>query len=196
MADVYPPQEDSEFLASFVRKLARGKTLDMGTGSGIQAFAAMEHDTVTEVVAADINPDAVARMLDEIRKRTVEGALPRKTISVVYSDLFENLDDETFDTIICNPPYLPDTPVSYGSAARDIALDGGKGGFEWSERFLKEAIPHIAPNGQMIFLFSNLTNRERIDATLRKLGYSHEELGEMVVGFFERLYVYLIRRPA
>jgi len=191
MAAIYPPQEDSEFLASFVRKLARGKTLDIGTGSGVQAFAAAESGAVSEVVAVDVNPEAVRRLKMEVDRRISEGSIKKGRIAVLESDMFARVEGEAFDTIICNPPYLPND-----ARAEDIALDGGPGGFEWSERFLTSAKRHIAPNGKLLFLFSSLTNRERVDAMLQELGYHHEQLGEVVAGLFERLYVYRIWNAA
>ncbi len=60
--DVYEPREDSELLEAVVREHARGVCIDIGTGTGIQAFAALENPNVTRVVAVDINPAAVARV--------------------------------------------------------------------------------------------------------------------------------------
>jgi len=105
--------------------------------------------------------------------------------------MFSKLQEEKFDTIICNPPYLPDD-----KNAKDIALDGGPKGYEWSIAFLKQAKDHLQKNGQLLFLFSSLTNKERIDNELKKLRYAHEEIGMLALGFFEKLYVYQIWRKA
>lgn len=48
---IYEPEEDSYLLEKYVKKLAKGKVLDLGTGSGIQALAAKK--TCKEVKAAD-----------------------------------------------------------------------------------------------------------------------------------------------
>lgn len=181
--EIYSPQEDSELLAMNVRQLARGKVLDMGTGSGVQALAALDNKDVESVLAVDINPAAVVSLNNKLASLPQE---KRSMVVVRRSDMFSDVEGE-FDTIICNPPYLPDEPL-----VKDVALDGGSGGYEWSARFLTEAKRHIAPNGKIIFLFSNLTNKERIDSILHKLGYSFTELSKMHVGFFEVLYVYSI----
>ncbi|MBR9700545.1 methyltransferase [Candidatus Woesearchaeota archaeon] len=168
---VYAPREDSEFLRKFVVEHARGKVLDMGTGSGVQARAAKENPKVTEVLAVDINDEALEQKDLETRK----------------SNMFSNIE-EKFDTIICNPPYLPNEKND-----EDAALYGGKNGWEWSIKFLKEAKKHLNPDGNILFLFSSLTNKEMIDNELRNLKYHHEELG-MLAMFMERLYVYRIWR--
>lgn len=170
---VYEPREDSEFLQKFVKEHAFGKVLDVGTGSGIQALAAAEKDDVKEVLAIDINKEAI----DNLKSH------PK--IKAKQSDLFKELEDEKFDTIICNPPYLPD------EKDHDPALYGGPEGYEWSINFLQQAKEHLNKEGQILFLFSSLTNKERIDSELKLLGYHKEELG-MLAMFFERLYVYRI----
>lgn len=186
MSSVYEPREDSELLAKQVGIHAKGRVLDVGTGSGIQAFTALGNTEVTSVLAVDVNPGAVAAVEERIK------ALPagkQKHIHVKQSDMFSALKGEVFDTIICNPPYLPDEEKDH-----DPALYGGPSGYEWSIKFLRESQHHLAPKGQIIFLFSSLTNRDRIDLELKRLEYLHEELS-MLADFFERLYVYRIWRP-
>jgi release factor glutamine methyltransferase len=109
MTSVYEPREDSQLLATQVRLYARGRVLDMGTGSGIQALAAKENKTVTDVLAVDVNKAAVDRVA-------------KLGIAAKKSDMFKELKGEVFDTIICNPPYLPDEekdhdPALYGKRA-------------------------------------------------------------------------------
>ena len=57
---VYEPQEDSFLLREFTLKYAKGRVLDMGTGSGIQAIAAATKKQVTQVFASDIDRNAIA----------------------------------------------------------------------------------------------------------------------------------------
>src|SRR3989338_1304496 len=89
---IYEPREDSVLLKKWVKKLVKGKVLDMGTGSGVQALAALEK--TKDVLAADINPECV----EYVKK---------KGVNALQSDLFSNIT-EKFDWIIFNPPYLPE----------------------------------------------------------------------------------------
>lgn len=184
MSSVYLPREDSELLQRSVREHARGRVLDMGTGSGVQAFTALERPDVTEVVAVDVNPLAVGYVRERIERELP--AEKRQRITVLQGDMFSAIPHERFDTIICNPPYLPQEDED-----GDPALYGGQQGYEWSVTFLEHAQHHLNPGGQILFLFSSLTNRERIDLELKRLHYAHEELGVLAM-FFERLYVYRI----
>ncbi len=173
---IYSPREDSYLLARWVRKLTFGRVLDMGSGSGIQAEAAMASKKVTGVLAADINPEAVA-------------LLTSKGIAAVQSDLFSKVPGK-FDTIIFNPPYLPD-----GHGYKDIALDGGKKGHEVLGRFLAQLNAHLKQDGIALIIFSSFTGREKIDALIAHYGLEHKLLEAHHISF-EDLYVYVIRKTA
>ncbi len=184
---LYEPQEDSELLASFVGKLAAGRVLDMGTGSGIQAFAAAARPAVSSVLAVDIDDDALAHVKTELRKAE-NGALTRK-ITVIKSDLFTNIDpDERFDTIVCNPPYLPAEETD-----DHPALYGGANGYELIAEFLSQTRTHLASSGTILLLFSSLSNKEVLLGEAKRIGYLAEELA-VEYHFFEQLYVYRLRR--
>jgi release factor glutamine methyltransferase len=175
--DVYMPQEDSMFLADFVAKFAKGRVLDVGTGSGIQAVTALKNSAVTEVVAIDANPAAVDFVQNTIESDNLEN------ITVRESRFFANVEG-MFDTIISNPPYLPDD-----DGVEDISLYGGKVGFEWIEEFLSQVPSFLSLNGRILLLFSTLTNKDRVDQVIRENGFLTKELGQLAL-FFERLYVY------
>ena len=183
--DIYQPAEDSYLLQKFVRRFATGRVLDMGTGSGIQALTAIEVPSVREVIAVDINPKAV-----EALKKEVESQKQKlRKIKAIQGDLFEGLDGY-FNAVIFNPPYLPQD-----KGVEDAALYGGKKGWEISERFFKEVSNHLFPEGMVLFLFSTLTNKQKIEEILGHNLLQWEELGEEKVAF-EKLYVYkVIKSP-
>ena len=54
---IYEPREDSFLLQKYVKKYSKGRVLDMGTGSGIQALTALEKTKC--VVAVDINEETL-----------------------------------------------------------------------------------------------------------------------------------------
>ncbi len=175
---LYDPREDSYLLAEAVKTYAYGKTLDMGTGSGIQAVSAANNKDVTSVLAADINTEALIYAKKQYH---------HPNISYIQSDLFSNIHEQ-FDTIIFNPPYLPDDPN-----IRDVALDGGVKGYELSVKFLKEARKYLNNDGQILFLFSSLTQKEVIEETLVQNAYFFEEIARQKLDF-EELYVYKIKK--
>ncbi len=109
-------------------------------------------------------------------------------IKVKQSDLFQNVPKTKFNTIIFNPPYLPQDP-----GIVDPALYGGKKGYELSERFFQEVSDYLETDGQILFLFSTLTHKVKIEQILAQNLLSWEELGTEKVSF-ETLYVYRITK--
>jgi release factor glutamine methyltransferase len=174
MSNIYQPREDSFLLEKYVKKLARGHVLDMGTGSGIQAIAALpKAETVT---AIDINPISINKC-----KTTI------KNITFIRSDLFSSLESKRkFDTIIFNAPYLPE------EGAKDPALDGGKKGHETIGRFLTQAKEFLARNGIILLVFSSLTDKDKVDELIKENGYRSELLEKIHISF-EDIYCYRIR---
>jgi len=156
MSDVYEPREDSLLFLRWLKEKAKGRVLDMGTGSGVLALEAARH--AEHVTAADINPSAV--------KAAEQAAAKAKltNITVLESDLFSNIPKQQFDLIVFNPPYLPNEP-----GTEDAALDGGRKGHELLIRFLNEAVPYLAAEGEMLILFSTLTGKRRIEEEVARL---------------------------
>ena len=103
--DVFPPQLtfSTKILLDFVKDLDLvNKTfLELGCGSGIISLLAAKKEAI--VTASDINQIALAFL----ETNASENKLIVKT---VFSDLFQNLENQSFDYIIINPPYYPKTP--------------------------------------------------------------------------------------
>ncbi|MBI4017097.1 MAG: methyltransferase, partial [Candidatus Aenigmarchaeota archaeon] len=158
MTIVYEPREDSYLLTYQVRKHARGNVLDIGTGTGIQAKEAASKNNVFHVAAVDINPEAIA-----FAKKNSQ---VNHKIEFFIGDLFAPLKKckvKKFDTIIFNPPYLPE---DHGT--RDAALIGGKHGWEVLEKALNQANDYLAQNGRILIVFSSLTNKDKVDEIIKR----------------------------
>ena len=179
--DIYEPAEDSYLLQRAVKERAWGRVLDMGTGSGIEALGAITRPAVREVVAVDINPDAVARLQEKVCEKKL------RKIKVLRSDLFEQVEG-SFNTIIFNPPYLPQD-----KGIEDTTLYGGKKGWELVGRFLKDVARYLFPDGEVLLLFSSLTKKDKIEALIARQLLLWKELAREKVAF-EELYVYSLTK--
>ena len=182
---VYQPREDSYLLAHLVQKYASGNVLDLGTGTGIQAKNAALKKKVTHVVAVDKNPEAIAYA----RKNAVVD----HKIDFFVGDLFMPITKkkcpvQQFDTILFNPPYLPED-----GGPPDSAVIGGKHGYETIERMLSEANNYLVSGGKILLLFSSRTNKEKVD-TIIKENLFCARLLQTTRFFYEHLYVYLITK--
>ena len=136
---IYERSEDSELLAKYVEEYAKGKVLDIGTGSGIQAEAALRF--TKNVLAVDVDEESV-------------NYVKKKGIKAKISDLFSNVAGK-FDLIIFNPPYLP-LDLREPKNSR-IATTGGLKGSEITNRFLTQSKKHLAKNGRIFLVSSSLT---------------------------------------
>lgn len=169
---IYKPREDSFLLQKYVKKYAKGKVLDMGTGSGIQAITALKK--TKDVLAVDVNPEAIK-------------LLKKKKIKAKVSNLFSNVKGK-FDLIIFNPPYLPEDEREPKDSAQ--ATTGGKKGYEIIEKFLKQARKHLKKEGKILLLFSSLTGN--VEKLIKKYKYDFKKLEEKKL-FCEKLYVYILK---
>jgi len=177
MPYVYHPAEDSQLLFRHAYPRFRGSILDMGTGSGYLAIEAASHPTVKNVIAVDINSEAVKAVKQKAISRNIR-------IDVRQGDLFEPINDETFDLIVFNAPYLPSEGVP-----EELSWSGGIIGKEILVRFLREASKYLKQDGEILVVYSDKTGIS--DEELRK-NYSFEILEEYPL-FFERLFCILLR---
>ena len=181
--EIYEPREDSFLLQKHIKKHAKGIVLDIGTGSGILAEEAASSKKVVKVFGVDINEKAIKHCI--INQKSDK-------ITFAISNLFNLFKKDRrykyirFDTIIFNPPYLPDN-----KKAKDIALDGGAEGYNIICKFLHEAKKFIKPRGKILIVFSSLTSKPTLDKFLIKNYWKFKELEKKHI-FFEDLYVYLI----
>jgi SAM-dependent methyltransferase len=85
-------------LAGLTPRLPGSLALDLGTGSGFQAFLAASH--MDHVVATDLNPRAV-----EIASFNT-GLNDLTNVECLQGDMFEPVAERKFDLIVSNPPFI------------------------------------------------------------------------------------------
>lgn len=121
------------------------KALDMGCGQGFTTVYLASKGI--EVVAADILPDAVTITAENVKTAGVEDR-----VKVVSSDLFSNIQDRDFDTIICYPPQL--NKPSRNTWMEIAANDPGQG---FLKALLRQAGAYLNPSGPRLvqLLFSD-----------------------------------------
>lgn len=180
---IYEASEDSLLLASCVKQVAAkilkkspdSTVLDLGTGSCIQAEAALKSGfKKCNILAADINKQAVI-------------TAGKKGFKSIYSDLFSNIKGK-FDFIIFNPPYLP-----YNKHDNNKDTCGGKKGYETTLRFIRQLKKHLKEKGISLLLISSLTNPEIIEKEIKKQNLKFNKLASQKL-FFEKIFVYAITK--
>jgi release factor glutamine methyltransferase len=145
-AVLIPRQETETLIEVALNGPKAQKVLDVGTGSGILAITYKLERPDVEVVAVDISPDAL-----EVASRNAAdlGA----DVRFVHSDGFSALENEAFDLILTNPPYVgvhePLMPE-----VRDhepaLALYSGESGMEFYELLAAQTGRHLTEGGRLL----------------------------------------------
>lgn len=155
--------------ALLARKDDQLSFLDIGTGCGCIACALAKEFPDAQVTATDISEEAL-----EIARENVELLGFSERIHLKRGNLFEAVNnDENFDLIISNPPYIPSALMESLPAEvkhePKIALDGGEDGMKLIKEIVKEA-PHFLREGGFLML-------EIHDLHGEKIGYEIEAQG-------------------
>ena len=168
------PRPETEELASIILNKCSGndlKILDMGTGSGVLGItlAAELGGRCQELTLADVSPDALALAKENA---TLIGLGHYK---LCETDLFQELEGETFHILAANLPYIAETDRDQLSAEvlrdPDSALFGGKDGLDILRHFIQQAPSHLHPGG-MIALEIGHDQAAAVEELLQAAGFS------------------------
>ena len=124
------------------------RVLDVATGSGCLAVAIANNFPGAEVVASDVSKGAL-----EVASINVDGLSVREQVTLVESDLFENIEG-VFDLIVSNPPYVG--PKSYEALPPEyhhepgLALIAEQNGLDFITRILHDSPPFLRDNGILV----------------------------------------------
>lgn len=111
------------------------RSLDLGTGCGVQALHLADHSE--QVVATDVNQRA-------LRITRLNAALNGfSNIDVRDGSFFEPLRGEKFDLIATNPPFV----ISPATGERLVYRDSGLPGDQAVEDIVRAAPEHLNPDG-------------------------------------------------
>ena len=142
------------------------KVLDLGTGSGAIAIALAKEEANMNVFASDLSKDAIM----EAEK---SAKLNDAKVEFRIGSWFEPFDNEKFDIIVSNPPYLTTTEYVEDIVKNnepDMALYGGEDGLKYYRDILKDARKYL--NEKFVIGFEH--------------GYdTKEELNKIIKLYFE-----------
>ncbi len=125
----------STSLAQLTRREPVGRSLDLGTGCGVQALHLARHSD--SVVATDVNPRAL--WITEFNL----GLNDVSNVDVRDGSFFEPVHGEGFDLIATNPPFV----ISPATGERLVYRDSGIPGDRVVEDIVRLAPKHLNPGG-------------------------------------------------
>jgi release factor glutamine methyltransferase len=171
------PRPDTEILAERVIRLAKdvvgrqGKCsiLDIGTGTGAIALAALANVPEAQATGSDISRQALETAC---RNAALHGL--EKRFRAVHSDWFSKISGR-FDVIVSNPPYIRTADIeTLAPEVRDhdprAALDGGADGLDAYRRLAAGCRNFIAKSGH-IALETGFDQKDDVSALFAKGGY-------------------------
>lgn len=151
-ADTLIPRPDTETLVEAalekITKTAQARVLDLGTGTGAIALAIAKHYPNAQVTAVDFSENALSVAHENAEKL----AIPN--VSFVNSHWFSALNNQQFDLIVSNPPYIAehDPHLTQGDVRFEpkSALTSGVDGLDDIHHIIAHAQHHLKPGGWLM----------------------------------------------
>jgi len=131
-------------------KIRKGlKILDLCTGGGCIAIATAVAIDDSQVVATDISEEAL-----QVCQINIDTHHLQDRVELIQSDLFSSLENQKFDLIVTNPPYVPqqarqELPQEYLHEP-DIGLYSGETGLDIPLTILRQAANYLNESGILI----------------------------------------------
>ncbi len=164
--EVYKPSEDTFLLIRNLKVRGNDEVLEVGCGCGIISLVAARR--AFRVVAVDVNPFAVCLAWENVRLNGLEGK-----VEVRLGNLFQPIkQNEKFNLIIFNPPYLPVKKSERIGGWLEKAWDGGFNGRKVIDKFIMEVEKFLKRNGRVIMVQSTLSNIKKTFKMFTKKGFS------------------------
>ncbi|THF70684.1 peptide chain release factor N(5)-glutamine methyltransferase [Deinococcus sp. Arct2-2] len=177
------PRPETEWLLHLALEALHGtvnpRVLDVGTGTGALALGIKFARSDAAVTATDISTEALALAQENA---TLNGL----DVQFVQADLFRGISG-SFDLIVSNPPYLPDTDQhSADPEVRhdpDLALYAGADGLSVARPLLAQVRAVLAQAGStvggVLLLELDPRNAPTLAAEARTLGAEAEVLPDL-----------------
>lgn len=133
----------TKFLLGYIEQLPLSgkRLLELGAGSGLISFRAAQLGAI--VTASDINKTAV----EYLQKNNEQN---RAGITVIDSDLFNNISEQQFDIIAINPPYYKKQPAGDAEYAWYCGPNG-----EYFDRLFAQLGAYIESDSLVLMVFSD-----------------------------------------
>jgi release factor glutamine methyltransferase len=144
------PRPDTEILVEAVLKKLHGfeqpALLDLGTGSGAIIVSLLANLSTAVGAAVDISDKAL-----EIARQNAEKNQVSSRLKFYQGDLYQPVEGQTFDAIISNPPYIPDSDIQELTQEvrkePHLALAGGPDGLDFYRRIVRDAAQYLNTGG-------------------------------------------------
>lgn len=142
------------------------RVLDMGTGCGVNGILAARAGA--DVLALDVNPEAVRAARDNARRNGVAGRT-----EVRLSDVFDSVDpvaDGPFDVVVFDPPFRWFQPCDL------LEMATADPGYRALTRFVSDARLHLSDRGRLLVFFGSSGDLGYLQRLVAEEGFRSEVL--------------------
>jgi len=167
-----PRPETEELVSLLIQEHSSppATVLDLGCGSGVIGISLALAWPSSHVTLADVSLEALALTKENLT------ALSATNATTLHSDLFSALDGQTFDLIVANLPYVPETdrPTLTPEVLHDpsFALFSGADGMDLLRTFCQTA-PHFLKPGGTIAMEIGIHQHTQVTEFLCSAGFQH-----------------------
>lgn len=172
------PRPETEELAEWITKHVKlpenARVLDMGTGSGCLGLSIAHDFPTARVTLADVSPDALALARENAAFAEIGPPASAGILDFIQTDLFSAIpDDDRFDLIVANLPYVPEGEEVAKEVRHDpaLALFSGKDGLDAIRRFIPEAHRFLAPGGWLAMEIG-IDQSQQVERLLRDASFT------------------------
>lgn len=146
----------------FLTNSSPKRILDLCTGSGCIAIACAYTYPDAEVDALDLSVDAL-----NVAQINIEGHGLMEQVIPIQSDLFASVEQEKYDLIVTNPPYVDQEdvdslPTEY-THEPEMGLGSGNDGLDITREILAKAANHLTDDGILVCEVGN--SQVHVEAT-------------------------------
>jgi len=174
--DTLIPRPETELLVELaLEKLPRDRACrvaDIGTGSGAIALAIASERNDCELLATDLSAAALAVARGNARRLNINN------VEFLEGPDLQPLDQQTFDLIVSNPPYIPenDPHLSEGDVRFEprTALAAGVDGLEMIRLLVVEGLARLNDDGWLM-LEHGYDQEQAIGELFEQAGYRNIE---------------------
>ena len=187
---VFSPRIDVEIFVQAIQGIIRkdSRILELGTGTGAISIALAKNYKDISILATDINKFAI-----KIAKKNSEINKVDKIIDFKESNWFSNIEDNKYDFIITNPPYIPKENSSIFSKLSDPnnSLYANKNGLADIYNIIENSLNYLNNNSYLLIEHAHYQTLI-LKEYAKKFGFSHIKSQKDDLGF-NRISIFLNR---
>ncbi|GJM16918.1 MAG: release factor glutamine methyltransferase [Thermodesulfobacteriota bacterium] len=169
------PRPETELLVDETLNLVQQRTspliLEIGTGSGCISVTIASLCENVEIVASDISREALA-----VAKQNITKHNQKDRISLLRGDLLDSFEEQSFDIIVSNPPYITEAEFDgLESEVKDfepqIALTAGQDGLYYIRKIISDSTKILKDGGWCILEIGH-NQKESVQNIFRNCGFT------------------------